>query len=351
MKRKEMIVMASEFVPRLTKPEANNMYYITKAKGGYSDAIQGSPVDKDCNVLANCVGYAYGRFNEIGNWGSCKYLAPVNAENFIQHKGTLEVGSVPKLGACMVWQKGETLNSSDGVGHVAIVEKIINNTEVLTSESAWGGKAFYTLTRTKGDGNWGYGGKFLGFIYNPAECCNQPSDDINIGDIVNFTGDKHYLNPTATTGSACSKGFAKVTKIDIGKKHPYHIIGEYHGSGNKDGSNAWGWVDEKDIKPIAANIDPKTNIKAFLDAAYSDGIRLGWSETPMSVATKCLVQEWRDRVSRHPNLTKLAQKQLDITQTGVCDSFMTEKIKEYQKKCGLDGGIGKSTWEFLLGIK
>ncbi len=162
------------FVARTTKPEARNKYYIRKANGGYSDAIKGSPTDKDCNVLSNCVGYAYGRFNEIGNWGSCKYLAPVNAENFMQYKGSLKTGTTPEIGACMVWQGGASLSGSDGAGHVAIVEKVISNTEVLTSESAWGGSAFYTMTRKKGsNGNWGFGGKFLGFIYNPAECCKE----------------------------------------------------------------------------------------------------------------------------------------------------------------------------------
>ena len=41
------------FKPRTTKPEAGNKYYITKAKGGYSNAVQGKPTDKDCDVLAN----------------------------------------------------------------------------------------------------------------------------------------------------------------------------------------------------------------------------------------------------------------------------------------------------------
>ena len=109
------------FVMRASKPEAGNKYYIRKASGGYSNAIQGYPKDSECDVLSNCVGYAYGRFNEIGGYGSCKYLAPVNAENFIQYKGSCEVGQTPKLGACMVWQKGASLSGSDGAGHVAIV--------------------------------------------------------------------------------------------------------------------------------------------------------------------------------------------------------------------------------------
>ena len=164
------------FKPRTTKPGAGNKYYITKAKGGYSDAIQGKPTDPDCNVLSNCVGYAYGRFNEIGGYGYCKYLWPTNAENFIQYADGLEVGMTPKLGACMVWRKGATLSGSDGAGHVAIVEKIISDTKIVTSESGWNAsKPFWTQTRTKGNGNWGAGSgyTFLGFIYNPAPCCEN----------------------------------------------------------------------------------------------------------------------------------------------------------------------------------
>ena len=157
---------------RTTRPEAGNKYYITKNNGGYSYAIKGNPTDKQNDVLSNCVGYAYGRFNEIGGYGYCKYLSPVNAERFPQYNNTgIPMGDTPKLGACMVWRGGPTLQSGDGVGHVAIVEKVISSTEVITSESGWGSKnPFWTATRKKGNGNWGAGSgyKFLGFIYNPA---------------------------------------------------------------------------------------------------------------------------------------------------------------------------------------
>ena len=160
------------FKMRTTRPEAGNKYYITRANGGYSYAIKGNPTDSKCDVLSNCVGYAYGRFNEIGNWGYCKYLSPVNAERFMEYNNTgIPVGQVPKLGACMVWQGGATKKGSDGVGHVAIVEKVISPTEIITSESGWGSRnPFWNATRKKGNGNWGAGAgyKFLGFIYNPA---------------------------------------------------------------------------------------------------------------------------------------------------------------------------------------
>ena len=160
------------FKMRTTRPEAGNKYYITKANGGYSYAIKGSPTDKQNDVLSNCVGYAYGRFNEIGGYGYCKYLSPVNAERFPQYNNTgIPMGQTPKLGACMVWRGGPTLNSGDGVGRVAIVEKIYSPTKIMTSESGWGSKnPFWNATREKGNGNWGAGAgyKFLGFIYNPA---------------------------------------------------------------------------------------------------------------------------------------------------------------------------------------
>ena len=58
---------------RTTKPTKNDKYYIRKASGGYSSCIQGKPTDADCNVLANCVGFANGFFNEYVGLGYEKY--------------------------------------------------------------------------------------------------------------------------------------------------------------------------------------------------------------------------------------------------------------------------------------
>ena len=310
---KSEVKAVNEFKMRTTKPEAGNKYYITKSMGGWSDAIQGSPVDPDCNVLSNCVGYAYGRFNEICGLGYCKYLRPVNAEMFMQHKGDLETGMTPRVGACMVWQRGATLNGSDGAGHVAIVEKVVNGNEVITSESGWGSNAFWTQTRKIGNGNWGQTSSytFLGFIYNPAECCKDgnvstvtqpvvnntigsPTDTIyvvkrgdmlstiaakygttyqelaaynaisnphlievgqqiripssnkvvetwtpQIGDVVMYNGNKHYVNANAAVGKYCKGGKATITAIyQLGKsKHPYHLVN------TGSGATVHGWVD------------------------------------------------------------------------------------------------------------
>lgn len=156
---------------RTTKPTSGNKFFITKSKGGYSTCIQGSPTDSQCNVLSNCVGYACGRFNEI--IGAMKYPSlNCNAENFIERaKNTygLEISSVPTLGGIMVWQKG-TLSGNDGAGHVAVVEKIIDSNTIYTSESGYGGSAFWNSTRRNTNGRWGLGSAYIfrGCIVNPA---------------------------------------------------------------------------------------------------------------------------------------------------------------------------------------
>ena len=156
---------------RTSKPSAGNKFYITKSKGGYSTCIQGKPTDANCNVLANCVGYACGRFNEI--IGSMKYPSlNCNAENFIERAKSmgLEISSVPTLGGIMVWQKGGTLSGNDGAGHVAIVERIDSTNQIYTSESGYGSSAFWNSVRTNNNGRWGLGSgyTFRGCIVNPA---------------------------------------------------------------------------------------------------------------------------------------------------------------------------------------
>ena len=164
---------------RTTKPESGNKFYNTVSKGGYSHCIVGYPTDKGCNVLSNCVGYACGRFNEI--IGSMKYpYLNCNAENFIERAKQygLEISDKPTLGGIMVWQKGATLSGDDGAGHVAIVEKIIDDNTIYTSESGYGSSAFWNSTRSNTNGRWGIGSdyKFRGCIINPSIKDNIPSE-------------------------------------------------------------------------------------------------------------------------------------------------------------------------------
>ena len=67
------------------------------------------------------------------------------------------------------------------------------------------------------------------------------------GDVVNFTGKKHYTSANATKAKACKPGKARVTSIHkLGEsKHPYHLIAEKGG-----GSTVYGWVDADTITKL-----------------------------------------------------------------------------------------------------
>ena len=163
-------------IMRTSKPAKGNKFYTRKASGGYSTCIKGKPTDA-CDVLANCVGYACGRFNEI--IGSMKYPSlNCNAENFIERAKSLglKVVSYPTLGGIMVWRKGATLSGNDGAGHVAVVERIDSNNQIYTSESGYGGTAFFNSLRKNTNGRWGASSAytFRGCIVNPAIGDVQP---------------------------------------------------------------------------------------------------------------------------------------------------------------------------------
>ena len=156
---------------RTSCPSGNN-YYIRQVNGGWNGAIQGTPTKAGANVLANCVGYANGRFAEIMNKGYIPYQLVCDAENFIEKAKSygLQVVDYPTLGGIIVWQKGSISSHSDGAGHVAIVERIDGKNQIYTSESAYNGSAFYNATRNNSNGRWGIGStyKYRGCIINPV---------------------------------------------------------------------------------------------------------------------------------------------------------------------------------------
>ena len=154
---------------RTTKPN-NNPYYITTDKGGLSKCVKGKPTDKGANVLANCVGYANGRFAEIMNENKIKYQFIMNAENVVKYakQWGLEISDVPTLGGIMVFEGLDTKDKKRA-GHVLVVEENRGKNIVYTSESSYGGKAFFNKVRNKNENNWGMGKyyKYLGCIVNP----------------------------------------------------------------------------------------------------------------------------------------------------------------------------------------
>ena len=160
------------FEERFVKPERGNKYYTRIQSGGWNNAVLGKPLDKDCDVLANCVGYANGRFAEIMGKPFIDYQFTSNAENFIEMAEDmgLQITKEPTLGGIMVWQGGDGLYGDDGVGHVAIVEEIIDKDTIYTSESGYTSFIFANIVRQNYNGNWGMPNSFSyrGCIANPT---------------------------------------------------------------------------------------------------------------------------------------------------------------------------------------
>ena len=147
---------------RTTRPTAGNKYFIRQANGGYSTCIQGKPTDSQCNVLANCVGYVCGAYNEQENLGYEKYHLNCNAENFIERAiaSGLSVVKTPVKGGIMVWQKGSTLKGSDGAGHVAIA---LEDGGHKYAQSGYGSSTPFWITTT--DNKNGRYGLSSGYTY------------------------------------------------------------------------------------------------------------------------------------------------------------------------------------------
>lgn len=122
--------------------------------------------------LPNCTCYAWGRFWEIGdpnNTGANRPHLPTGNGNqwYNQVIGYEKNNYTPKLGSVICF-------GGASPGHVAIVEEIRDNGDtIVTSNSDWQGRFFYTETlRRRPDGKFRHPHRsklYLsqGFIYNP----------------------------------------------------------------------------------------------------------------------------------------------------------------------------------------
>lgn len=157
------------FKPRTTAPSTKDKNWIHTSAGGYNSCIH----IKNGSVLPNCVGYAWGRAREL--LGKDPKLSRANAENWWGYNDGYKRGQTPKLGAIICWRKGKTGVSSDGAGHVAVVEKINADGSILTSNSDYGGRRFYTKTY-KAPYTISSAYTFQGFIYLPMDF-EEPKED------------------------------------------------------------------------------------------------------------------------------------------------------------------------------
>lgn len=242
---------AAGFTMRTSKP-SNNKNFITTGSGGWNTCIKGYPMDPNANVLANCVGYASGRFNEIINiardTSGCTYTTlNCNAVGFKERAEAagLQTGSTPRRGAIGCCGGGS------GAGHVFIVERVDSNSRIYTSESGYGSTAFWNQTRDNSNGRWGMSSSyyFRCFIYLPDDVQKLidggqptpptpgPSGKYNIGDKVVISGPLYVNSNAASPAGSVSNKVTNITRKNPGSAHPYNTTGDL------------GWMDESSISP------------------------------------------------------------------------------------------------------
>lgn len=187
--------------------------------------------------------------------------------NVAQAKGIFEENDahVPKLGEAVVydWDDNGVGDNRGYSDHIGIVTQLNGTSSFTVTEGNMSGGKVGTRTMQ-------VNGKYIrGFICPdfdgiarkmggsstaaPAPAQPQPStpaaSGLKVGDVVNFTGSRHYTSANAASGPACKPGPAKITQIyQPGKsKHPYHLVAVSGG-----GSTVYGWVDAADIGGGAA---------------------------------------------------------------------------------------------------
>ena len=274
---------AGNFFIRTTKPSGNKNF-ITTGAGGWNTCIQGYPTDSGANVLANCVGYASGRFNEIinearGTTGCTYKYLNCNAENFIERAQSagLKTGSTPRVGAIGCAMKGSTLNGGDGAGHVWIVEKVNSATSTYTSESGYGGTAFWNQTRSNSNGRWGLGSgyTFRAYIYLPDDVQKVvdgstpapaptpgASDKFNIGDKVVINGPLYVNSNAASASGSVSNKVTTITRKAVGAAHPYNTEGDL------------GWMDQSSISKYNEPAPTPTPTPAPTGLSVGDTVKI-----------------------------------------------------------------------------
>lgn len=163
-----------EYHPRLKEvdeywgPIRGTKYYYTDNVFYLTDPDIGMP---------NCTCYAWGRRYELTNnrpdggsgEGHGKKLCTSDAGEWYDYNINLgdkgyPYGQTPKLGAIICWER------PGAAGHVAVVEEIDENGDIVTSNSGYHSSTyFWTEEITKNSGYARYGYIFKGFIYLDTE--------------------------------------------------------------------------------------------------------------------------------------------------------------------------------------
>jgi hypothetical protein len=173
---------------------------------------------------------------------------------------------VPQPGDCIIYDwddsgKGDNKNNPD---HIGMVEKVEGQTITIIE-----GNYSDMVKRRKIAVNSRYirgyvAPKFTAYsaptskpaTSKPATNSAEPSLKFKSGDIVEFTGNKHYQSSSGITGYACKPGKAKITLTNKGN-YPYHCVAT-----DDSKSTVYGWVSANDVKALSQPKEVKASAYA-----------------------------------------------------------------------------------------
>lgn len=250
-------VAASGYVPRLIAPAKTNKYY-------YSDS---NVFYKYGYGMPNCTCYAWGRAYELTGQipALCVYSAYMWYDYNIENR-LYPYGSEPRLGAIACW-----VYSSGTAGHVAVVEKIEDDT-ITFSNSAYSGIEFYTSTAPVDDPSDGRETWiFQGYIYIGDYEVDPSADKLEAaaekGDLYRVTSeDGVNLRTEADTSSSV------ITVLDYGTD--WIVTGTKKAGGYTwgrtvyDGETGWFVIDY--AKLIYRADDPGTSAPQATDPTVAE---------------------------------------------------------------------------------
>ena len=124
----------SSFWERTSAPSTGDANFTNNNYGGNSPCVLGYPQWWTGSTLSNCVGYAYGRWLEMGAGSDAAVRGMSNAPSYIMRTKSEYISSTPNRGAAVLFTQPIALYDT---GHIAIVENY-DDTYIYCSESNYG---------------------------------------------------------------------------------------------------------------------------------------------------------------------------------------------------------------------
>lgn len=138
---------------------------------------------------------------------------------------------VPKPGDYIFydWQDSGVGDCTGSADHVGIVEKV-SGTSITVIEGNYSDSVKRRTISVngryiRGYGVPKYGGKEATGGGTATDAAPTKGGGCKVGDIVTFTGERHYTSANSTVGKPCKPGKAKVTQVyqPLVSRHPYHL--------------------------------------------------------------------------------------------------------------------------------